>query len=146
MASSGLVVDASVIVKWYLRDEALLADADRVQDDWELGRWRLTAPGHFPYEVTGSLLRAARMGRLSRANAEAALADFAAILGGVTFVPPAEVVSGAADLARRLNVNFFDACYLQVARDFRVQLVTADQAFYRQAGSQPDVLWLGDYR
>lgn len=146
MASSGLVVDASVAAKWYLQDEILLPQADGLLHGWREGRWRLAAPGHFPYEVTGSILRAVRMGRLPFAAGEAALADFAGLLSDFAFVPPSLVVIGAADLARRLTVNFFDACSLEVARELGVQLLTADEAFYRRAGSRPDVLWLGDYR
>jgi len=68
------------------------------------------------------------------------------MLGTVVLTPPGSVVVGAAELARRLTVSFFDACYLQAARDLGVQFLTADQAFYRQVGAQPDVIWLGDYR
>jgi predicted nucleic acid-binding protein len=51
----------------------------------------------------------------------------------------------AARLASLLGVSFFDASYLQAARIQGLRLVTADAAFYRQAMTQPDVLWLADY-
>jgi len=146
MASSGLVVDASVVAKWYLRDEVLLDNADVFQNDWRAGRWEISAPGHFPYEIAGAILRAGRTGRVTVAATTAALAEFAKMLGTVVLTPPGSVVVGAAELARRLTVSFFDACYLQAARDLGVQFLTADQAFYRQVGAQPDVIWLGDYR
>jgi len=146
MASSGLVLDAAVVAKWYLRDEVLLDYADALQDDWRAGHWELSAPGHFLYEIAGAILRAARMERLTVPASTAALAEFAALLEAVVLTPPAGVVVGAAELARRLTVSFFDACYLQAARDLGVRLVTADEAFYRRAGAQPDVVWLGDYR
>jgi len=146
MAIDGLVVDASVVTKWYLRDEALLERADALQDDWREGRWELSAPGHFPYEIAGAILRAVRTGRLTLPASAAAMADFAGLLDAVAPIRPASVLISAAELARRLGVSFFDACYLQVARELGVRLLTADQAFYRQVGAQPDVIWLGDYR
>jgi len=58
MAINGLVADASIVAKWYLRDEDPVAEADALASDWEQGRWELVAPGHFPFEVTGAILRA----------------------------------------------------------------------------------------
>lgn len=58
--SNNLVVDTSVAVKWFLRDEELLNHADRLLADWTNGQWVLIAPGHFPYELTNAILRAGR--------------------------------------------------------------------------------------
>lgn len=145
MANDGIVADASVVAKWYLRDEVLLAQADNLLHGWREGRWSLSAPGHSPYEITGSIMRAVRVGRLPAAAGEAAVIDFAELTEGFTFASPRFIIVGASDLARSLNVNFFDACYLQVARLHGGRLITADEAFYRQAGAQPDVVWLGDF-
>jgi predicted nucleic acid-binding protein len=145
MASSGLVVDASVIVKWFLRDEPLFTEAASVFADWTAGRWSLSGPGHLPFEVTGAILRAERSGRLPRLESQAAIDSFAPLAERVIIASPASIIAGASRLALSLNVGFFDACYLQVARDLGVRLLTADEAFYRQTRAQPDVMWLGDY-
>jgi predicted nucleic acid-binding protein len=88
MASSGLVVDASVASKWYLRDEDLVSQADALLSDWRVGRWDLVAPGHYPFEVTGAILRAGRTGRLTESEVHTALAHFAELLQRLALFHP----------------------------------------------------------
>jgi|SRR5690348_776511 predicted nucleic acid-binding protein len=141
----GLIPDASVVAKWYLRDEDLVAEADRLYADWHRGRWNLVVPGHFPFEVVHAIHHAQRRQRLSQQAADTAIADFANLLAAMTFVEPQFVVRHGSHLATNLGVNFFDACYLRVARITGFSYITADTAFYRQTQSQPGVLWLGNY-
>lgn len=145
LANDAYVVDASVAAKWYLRDEDLLMQADALINDWTDQRVSLVYPGHFPFEVTNALLRAARTGRLTRDELAASLVDFAGFVARVESMSPADVVANGARLAAQFGVNFFDACYLATARLQSAVLVTADEAFFRQARSQADVTWLGDY-
>jgi predicted nucleic acid-binding protein len=56
------------------------------------------------------------------------------------------VAQSSFDLALALGTAFYDACYLEVARLQNVPLITADEAFYRQAGRRAEVVWLGDYQ
>ena len=140
-----LVVNASVFLKWYLRDEELLEEADRLLDDWTAGHVAVVEPSHLPYEFTAAIIRATRRGRLSEAEANQAIIDFTDLLPRMAFAPPQPVVRGGVRLAAELGVNFFDACYLQAARMDGIPLLTADEAFYRQTAREPDVRWLGDY-
>lgn len=142
---NGLIADASVVVKWYLRDEDLLAEADRLYTDWDRGRWNLVVPGHFPFEVVHAIHHARRRQRLLRQAADTAIADFTSILAAMTFVEPQFIVQQGSQLAADLGVNFFDACYLRLARMTGFSYITVDAAFYRQTQSQPGVLWLGNY-
>jgi predicted nucleic acid-binding protein len=145
MASNGVVVDASVILKWYLRDEDLLSEADQLLLDWRIGRLVLVEPVHVGHEVGHSLLRAHRRGRISAPLVEQAVTDFTVVFEQFVFMPAASLAIESFRLARSLGVSFYDATYLQVARLQSVPLVTADEAFFRQAGAQPEVRWLGDY-
>ena len=143
--SNSLVVDTSVAVKWFLRDEELLSHADRLLADWTGGQWIFIAPGHFPYELTNAILRAGRRQRPAVRRIEDAMTDIATLISAYQFVDPSLILPGSVQLATDLGVSFFDACFLFVARMEGCTLVTADTAFYRQVQSQPDVLWLGDY-
>lgn len=71
--------------------------------------------------------------------------DIATRIRAYQFVDPSLILPDSVQLATSLGVSFFDACFLFVARIEECTLITADTAFYRQAQSQPDVLWLGDY-
>ena len=142
---NGLIADASVVVKWYLRDEDLIAEADRLYADWESSRWNLVVPGHFPFEVVHAIHHAQRRQRVGQQVADTAIADFTALLPTMTFVEPEFIVQQGAQLASALGVNFFDACYLRIAQMTGFSYITADAAFYRQTQSQPGMLWLGNY-
>lgn len=135
-----------MFLKWYLRDEDLLEEADRLADDWRAERAVLIEPGHLPYEFVHAIVRAMRRQRFSQVQADQAIAEFVRLSRRFNFPAWQPVVQGGARLATALGVNFYDACYLQVARMEGVPLLTADEAFYRQAGAQPDVRWLGDYQ
>ena len=145
MESNGLVLDASVVSKWYLRDEELVDAADGLFARWVDGEWAAVCPGHFPFEVTSAVLRAGRMGRLSRVAVRDGLAAFASLLPYFQVIAPQLLVRESAELGASLGVSFFDACYLQTARVQGASLITADAAFYRQTAMQPDVIWLGDF-
>lgn len=142
---NNLVVDTSVAVKWYLRDEELLNQADRLLADWTGGQWTFVAPGHFPYELTNAILRAERRQRPAVRRIEDAMKDIAVLLRAYRFIDPSLILPISVQLAADLGASFFDACFLSVARMEGCSLITADAAFYRQARSQPGVLWLGDY-
>lgn len=143
--SNNLVVDTSVAVKWYLRNEELLVQADRLLVDWTGGQWTFIAPGHFPYELTNAILRAGRRQRPAVRRIEDAMKDIAMLTRAYRFIDPSLILPDSVQLAADLGVSFFDACFLAVARMEGCSLITADTAFYRQARSQPDVLWLGNY-
>lgn len=140
-----LVIDTSVAVKWYLRDEELLAEADRLFADWTGGRWIFIAPGHFPYELAAAILRAERRRRAFVRGMDDVARDIATFLPRLLFVDPSRTVTGGMGLAASLGVSLYDACFLSAARVEGCSLITADAAFYRQAQSQPEVRWLGNY-
>jgi predicted nucleic acid-binding protein len=132
---NGIITDASVVVKWYLRDEDLVAEADRLYADWDNGHWNLVVPGHFPFEVVNTIHHARRRQRLARQAADTAIADFTGLLTAMTFIQPQLIVRAGDHLATTLGIGFFDACYLHVARMTGFSYVTADAAFYRQTQS-----------
>ena len=68
-AAAAWILDASVAVKWYLRDEGLLRQADGVLHDFGWGRLRLTAPAYFRDEVANILRSAVRRGRITEVDA-----------------------------------------------------------------------------
>ena len=71
-------IDASVAVKWHVRDEDDAAAADSLPRDFINGRIRLVAPDHIRYEVPSAILAAVRRNRLTVANGQTAIIDFLA--------------------------------------------------------------------
>lgn len=142
---NSIIVDPSVVAKWYLRDEDLLVEADRLYTDWVDGRVRLVAPGHFPFEVINAIVKAERRQRVTGERAQQAIKDFTDLLDSFIFIAPARIIEGGARLATSLGMGFFDACYLYVARREGCDFVTADAAAFSRIRTEPDVIWLGNY-
>ena len=76
MNGKRLVIDASVALKWRLRDEEATSQADALLDDFLAGKLELLTPTLFDYEIVNALRVAVTRQRLSEADAAAALADF----------------------------------------------------------------------
>jgi predicted nucleic acid-binding protein len=71
-----IVIDASVALKWRLRDEEATQQADALLDDFLAGKLELVTPTLFDYEIANALRVAVTRQRLSEQDAAAALADF----------------------------------------------------------------------
>ncbi|MDQ3700820.1 MAG: type II toxin-antitoxin system VapC family toxin [Chloroflexota bacterium] len=140
------VIDASVAVKWHLRDEEHLVQADQLLYGLAAGRLTLAAPVHIHYEFPSALLSAhrRRAPRLSRLEAEAAITEFLAT--GVTLYHTTQLVSDAVPLVFEHDIAFYDAIYVALARALPARFVTADRRLYEQIEQLPEVVRLGDYQ
>jgi predicted nucleic acid-binding protein len=125
-----IVVDASIIVKWFIPEvgtvpaKALLAAGDE-----------LVAPELARVEVASALIRKGLREELAGADVESTLrAWFRALSEGQIFLlPNAEDIEAAATLAWELQHPLPDCLYLAAAERLGVALVTADRAFVRRA-------------
>jgi predicted nucleic acid-binding protein len=125
-----IVVDASVIVKWFIPEvgavpaKALLGSGDE-----------LIAPELARIEVASALIRKGLREELTGADVESTLrAWFRAISEGQIFLlPNSEDMEAAARLALELRRPLPDCLYLAVAERLGVALITADRAFVRRA-------------
>ena len=134
-----IVVDASVIVKWFVPEvgsaaaRALLSAADEV-----------IAPELARVEVASALIRTAIRGQLSGADAGTTLrAWFRATADGQIFLlSNADDIEAAAELALELRHPLPDCLYLAAAERLGVALITADQAFARRATGRWDLVQL----
>lgn len=120
---TSLVVDASVAVKWYVR-EAGSDKAVRLLADPGL---EFLAPDIFHAEVVNALLRQAREGQLPEDALASAMADIREMVPGL--VRSSEVMDRAARLARALDHPIYDCLDLALAEAADAVLVTADAEF-----------------
>ncbi|MCC7353338.1 MAG: type II toxin-antitoxin system VapC family toxin, partial [Anaerolineae bacterium] len=80
-----IVADASVMLKWQLRDEENTEQADRILRDLTQRKIRIIVPNLCLYEVVNGIRTAVTRGRLSRAQGRRAIEDF--LLIGVNLYP-----------------------------------------------------------
>ena len=76
MSVRRVVIDASVVLKWRLRDEEATDKADALLDDFLAGNMLLLAPTLLDYEIANALRMAVIRQRLNEQEAFTALRDF----------------------------------------------------------------------
>jgi len=120
-----IVTDASVLAPALADDES---DGDLVRT--RLQGEQLAAPELIDLEVTSTLRRATRAGRLDNRRSSQALADLAAL--------PLKRVSHLPLLPRvwelRENLTAYDAAYVALAETLGALLLTADGPLARASG------------
>lgn len=133
-----LVVDASVVVKWFL-PEALTEAALRVA-----GRdYEFVAPDLLGAEVISALWKRQRRGELDGAEAAAIVEDFRRI--AIVTLPLTPLLPSAFAIAAAAGHSPYDCLYLALAEREDCRLVTADRRFYDAFADGPlghRMLWI----
>ncbi|SFF75490.1 Predicted nucleic acid-binding protein, contains PIN domain [Novosphingobium sp. CF614] len=123
-----IVVDASLAVKWYLREALTFKALDIL---YEHGGG-IIVPDLFVSEVTGALVRRANIDKARRPDSEIAIARFMGLFetDALTAIRSApETLTRAAALAMDLGHPLKDCIYLALAMERECPLVTADAKF-----------------
>ena len=135
-----LVVDASVALKWFLREfqqEAHLDRAEAVVAALDQAETQLFAPVHWTAEVISVLTRV----RPSLvAGALVALEDT-----NPKVMHGASILKRAADMSIALNHHLFDTLYHAVALEEGATLVTADEVYLAKAKDLGGLTSLADF-
>lgn len=140
-----IVIDASVALKWQLRDEADVDRADSILLDFAHGRVELIAPSLWLYEVTNGIRTAVVRGRLSADQGREAAKNFLHL--GVHLHPFFPIAVHAYDLACRYGLAVYDSVYIALAKQYGAELYTADGPFYDKIkGSLGFVKWFTEYQ
>lgn len=138
------IVDASVALKWHLRDEQYVPQADALFKAFSLGEAEIRSPSFIRYEIANALLIASQRGRIDFEVAQEQFRDFLALAIHQS-EDADDLVTSAMDLASKLNVTVYDALYLALADQLGSALVTADRQLYDKARSTlPHTTWVED--
>lgn len=126
------VVDASVALKWFVDEpDSFLAVA--LRNSHVHRETHLVAPDLIVYEVANALLHNPRFTESETLRAVDTLYDLQLEL----IVPTAELVHTTIRLATRHELTFYDALYVEVARELRMELITADQRLHKHVSHLP---------
>jgi predicted nucleic acid-binding protein len=135
-----LVIDASVALKWFLRElqhEPHLERAEAVAATLDRADTQLLAPVHWTAEVISVLARV-RPTLVDRALLVLHDAHPKVIHG-------APILKRAAGLTIALNHHLFDTLYHAVALEEQATLVTADETYFGKAKDLGAIQRLGDF-
>ena len=136
-----MIVDANVILRGYLMDEAQ-PQAQALIRDYVAGRLELRAPTLISYELCHAVWQAERRGRVTSDQAEQILRSVEGLGIGLEAVSWQE----ALPLARRFGCSAYTAAYLALAGSRDEPFITGDLKLFNAAQpSLSQVHWIGDY-
>ncbi|WP_180897988.1 type II toxin-antitoxin system VapC family toxin [Martelella soudanensis] len=122
-----LVIDSSVIVKWFVQEEGH-AEALGLLETTE----RICCPDFALVEAANVLWRKVRLSEIGPAQASEAVGQLAGFFDAV--VPSFELLEAAFELAGRLQHSVYDCMFLACAlRSEDDVLVSADERFLTKA-------------
>lgn len=114
-----LVVDASVVVKWYIPEQSH-EQARALRDDYLDGTHDLVAPALMPFEAVNALRYSGQYDEDRLVDASETLPEY-----GVELVAYRDLHS-VAEIATELDVTIYDASYLALAAEMDSVVYTAD--------------------
>jgi predicted nucleic acid-binding protein len=138
-------VDASLIVKLALEDEAHSATARRLVRDSAAAGIRLIAPPIFIAEIDSVIRRCVHAGRLTQTDARQAYAVLDR--APVEIVTHPELRQRAREIAEQFNQRtVYDSCYAALAQIRNCEFWTADKGFCDAVERHlPFIRYLADY-
>jgi predicted nucleic acid-binding protein len=141
---SRIVIDASVVTKWHLRDERHVDLADEILLAFQEGRIDLIAPDHLRYEVPSAIRKAVRTGRLTIDQARTAISDF--LSWRLPTVGDEGLILAAYDQTVRFGCSFYDGLYLALSDAIDRPLVHADDRLRNALGDRfPRAVWIENW-
>lgn len=137
-------VDASVAVKWHLRDEVDTNHTNLLLEEFSRGRVHLLAPDHIRYEVPSAIRNASRRSRLTVDQGRAMIEEF--LDWRLTTVGSDDIIVDAYRQAFHYGCSLYDGLYVALAERARCPLNYADARLRNALGDRFEYgLWFTDY-
>lgn len=139
-----LVIDASVILKWYLTDEEYGQKALNLLDKYISNELDLLAPSLLEYEVVNGLTIAQKRGRIKEEKILLAIDGFMDLK--INLKDLSRFYPKVLHYCRIYNCSTYDASYLAIADEEGTAMVTADKRLYDAVKKDLKwVKWLGEF-
>ena len=134
------VVDASVVAKWFLKEENTLS-ARRLREDFLEGSLRLRVPSLLPFEVLNALKYNPNFPSRGLLAASRAL-DAAGLLTVPLF---GEYAERTVAIGSQFDLTIYDAAYVALADIADCTLYTADQQLVDIPTNRPAISHIREY-
>ncbi|MFW6129255.1 MAG: type II toxin-antitoxin system VapC family toxin [Candidatus Aminicenantaceae bacterium] len=133
-----MILDASVILKWYLPDEKLSSYALELLDQYVSGELEIMAPSLIEYEVINGLVVARKRGRIKEKIIVEAVEGFINL--DIEYHSLAFFYTKTLQFSQKYNLSIYDASYLGLASKQKVPFITADESLYKAC--RKDFRWI----
>jgi predicted nucleic acid-binding protein len=140
---TGVVVDASVAVKWCLptQREELVAEAEELLASLQREEIRFLVPDLFWVEVANVLWKSVRRNDISSDSAVSAMSFMRDL--DIATIPSWDLVPQALNLAISHGRTVYDSLYVALAVQSKTNLITADERLANALAARFPVKWLG---
>ena len=139
-----IVIDASVVLKWYLVDEEYSEKALGLLDKYVSDELDILAPSLLEYEVINGLIIAKKRGRIQEDKILLAADGFISLelsLKDLSLYYPKVI-----HYCKVCNRSAYDASYLALADEEKIPLITADKGLFNAVKKDLKwVNWLGGF-
>lgn len=139
MEKTTLVLDASVLIKWYYEEE----DSEKaiaIRDMFDRSELDIIVPQILYYEVSNAI----RYNKYLQLEDKNRIIDNLFSLGLETRLLSSEDMVRTNEMATKNDTTIYDTAYLAMARNFGIPLVTADEEFVKKVRAK-DVVSLKDW-
>lgn len=135
-----VVLDTSVVIKWFRQGEVLAGPSLALRDAYLDGQIVVSAPSLLAYELANVLRY---KGDLSTSQVQEAVQSLFDM--GLGLVPPlSSVMRRAVEIAHTCDTTVYDAAFAALAESLNAVFVTADEKLARKLGTLPCVRFLRD--
>jgi len=136
-----MIIDASVVAKWFLKGEEWENESLKIKRLFEDGNLELCALTLILYEVGNIIWK--------RKDIPADLASKLVLkasgyLKEIIIIPTLETSERALTIARKYNITFYDAVYIAISEQRKEIMVTADKKLYEKLKSNFMVRFISD--
>ena len=134
-----IVLDASVVVKWFSEEE-YTDKALEIRERIRMGGERVVVPDLLLYELANALKYNPSFDANDVSDALTSIFDMDVDI--VTPIP--EIINSAVTLAFEHNITVYDAFYLALAKEIEFTFITADGRLYKRVKDLNFVKFIGD--
>ena len=134
-----IVLDTSVILKWYLRDEAHADKALALKNAYTNGEIHITVPAHLVYEFTNVLRYKPE---LTTEQVQTAVQNLLKM--DLSLVSPtSDVMSRSVQIARTFDVTIYDSVFVALAEAGEMDCISADEEAVKKMMGTGRIKFLG---
>jgi len=138
-----LVIDASVVLKWYLTDEEYGEKALNLLTKYISNELDFLAPSLLEYEVVNGLIIAQKRGRIKEEKILLAIDGFMDLK--IKLKDLSQLYPRALYYCKIYNRSVYDASYLAIAESEGIAMITGDKRLYNAVKEELKwVKWFGD--